>query len=457
MWRMFFDFFKTKSHKDYSGYRSFYLKTDVHQSKAAIMLTLFPLIGFLLSDFQLYGFSYPFFALLTFRLIILLIIGLEILYIGKAKTYRSYDRAVFLSVLALIISGGIINLTRPENYIFHSFVTIISIFVVSLVVPLKFSFKTILVLMMAAGETAIIMLSAGSVESLVLYTVFFSLFSATAIAGLASWQMQSYRIRGYEESIERKKLQESLQEQAAQLAALVKSRDAELVETQQRLMKSERLAAIGAIAAMVGHDLRNPLSGIKNACYYLRKKQGDFVGDDGLKMLGIIDKSIKYADKIIDDLLDYGREIHLEKERSSPKVLIDYVLLTLKVPKDVRIQEQVDASVLLDLDPGKMQRVFTNLIKNAFDAMPNGGTLEIIGERVNNDFLVSFADTGIGMTDETIDKIFTPLFTTKAQGMGLGLPICKRILEAHGGTIGVVSVVGKGTTFIAKLPLNVEK
>jgi signal transduction histidine kinase len=456
MWLMFFDFSKTNALKDYSGYREFYLKTDINQSKAAIILTLVPLFGFLLNDFQLFGFTYPFFALLTLRLIILLIMGLAILYIGKAKTYRSYDRVVFMSVLALIIAGGIINLTRPGTYIFHSFITIIAIFVVSLVVPLRFSLKTLLVLIMAAGES-IIILSAGVLEGLVLYTVCFSLFSGAITAGLASWQLQSYRIRGYEEITERKKLQETFQEQATKLAELVKSRDTELVEAQDRLVKSERLAAIGAIAAMVGHDLRNPLSGIKNACYYLRKKQGDFVGDDGLKMLAIIDKSIKYADKIIDDLLDYGRNIHLEKENSSVKVLIDYVLLTLRVPKNVKIKDQVDTSVLLDVDQGKMQRVFTNLIKNAFDAMPNGGTLEIKGEKVNNEFWVSFADTGIGMTDETIDKLFTPLFTTKAQGMGLGLSICKRILEAHGGTISVASVVNKGTTFIAKLPLSIEK
>jgi signal transduction histidine kinase len=289
-----------------------------------------------------------------------------------------------------------------------------------------------------------------------LYTVYFSLFSATTIAGIASWKMQAYRIRVYEEFIERKKLQESLQEHAAKLAELVKSRDKELFDAQARLMQSERLAAIGAIAAMVGHDLRNPLSGIKNACYYLRKKQGNFVGDEGLKMLGIIDNSIKYADKIIDDLLDYGREIHLEKEDISPKILIDYIMLTLKKPNNVIIEERIDDSIIISIDPSKIQRVFTNVVKNAFDAMQNGGVLEIRSQIVDREFLISFADTGIGMTEETIDKIFTPLFTTKAQGMGLGLPICKRILEAHGGSISVVSAEGKGTTFIAKLPLNRE-
>jgi PAS domain S-box-containing protein len=231
----------------------------------------------------------------------------------------------------------------------------------------------------------------------------------------------------------------------------------DLTETkllEERLFKSERFAAIGELAGMVGHDLRNPLSGIKNACYYLRKKQSAFVGDKGIEMLNTIDKSVFYADKIVNDLLDYSREMRLDLEECSPKALIDYILLTLNVPASIKVVEQVNNSSVFLVDSAKMQRVFTNLMKNAVDAMPKGGTLEITSHQSGGDFSVTFSDTGVGIASDTINKLFTPLFTTKAQGMGFGLSISKRIVEAHGGSISVVSTVGKGTSFTITVPIR---
>ncbi len=109
---------------------------------------------------------------------------------------------------------------------------------------------------------------------------------------------------------------------------------------------------------------------------------------------------------------------------------------------------------LLWIDANKVQRVFINLLKNSFDAMPSGGQLEI-SSRVNGDFVeFVFADTGSGMSEEVLSKLFTPLFTTKAQGMGLGLSICKRMIEAHGGKIVVQSTLNVGTKFTVSLPLK---
>jgi signal transduction histidine kinase len=101
-----------------------------------------------------------------------------------------------------------------------------------------------------------------------------------------------------------------------------------------------------------------------------------------------------------------------------------------------------------------MQRVFTNLIKNSIDAMPNGGSLDISSRQNEQSVEFSFADTGIGMSEDVVQKIFTPLFTTKAQGMGFGLSICKRIIEVHGGKIAVKSAPNKGTVFIVSIPIR---
>jgi signal transduction histidine kinase len=99
-----------------------------------------------------------------------------------------------------------------------------------------------------------------------------------------------------------------------------------------------------------------------------------------------------------------------------------------------------------------MKRAFINLIKNAVDAMPDGGKLTITSERANGKVKIAFADTGMGISEENLKKLFGPLFTTKAKGMGLGLAICKRVVEAHGGMISVESVVGKGTVFTIIIP-----
>src|ERR1035441_5594450 len=100
---------------------------------------------------------------------------------------------------------------------------------------------------------------------------------------------------------------------------------------------------------------------------------------------------------------------------------------------------------MIRVDAGKMERVFINLIKNTIDAMPDGGTLEIASAENMDDLQITFSDTGIGMSEDVLAKLFTPLFTTKSRGMGLGLPICKRIVEAHGGKISVQSTPNKGT------------
>ena len=108
---------------------------------------------------------------------------------------------------------------------------------------------------------------------------------------------------------------------------------------------------------------------------------------------------------------------------------------------------------LIKVDVEKIKRVFINLIKNAIDAMPSGGKLEIKSREKDGDLEIVFIDTGTGISKDFLEKIWTPFFTTKAKGMGLGLPICKRIIEAHGGKISVDSTPGKGTTFTITIPV----
>jgi signal transduction histidine kinase len=231
----------------------------------------------------------------------------------------------------------------------------------------------------------------------------------------------------------------------------------QLKNANDRLVKSERLAAIGELAGMVGHDLRNPLAGMRGATYYLKTKYGEKMADDGKKMLKTIDECISYSDKIINDLLDYSREIQLDLTESTPEQMVKNALAHIEVPERIRLTNTAENGPILKADKEKMIRVFVNLIKNAFDAMPEGGSLKIRNEKAKSKVTFIFEDTGAGMTKETMLKLWTPLFTTKAKGMGFGLAICKRIVEAHGGTISVESTIGEGTKMTVTLPVNPKK
>jgi len=245
-----------------------------------------------------------------------------------------------------------------------------------------------------------------------------------------------------------------IQEYADQLEIKVEERTRELVDAQNRLLKAERLAAIGELAGMVGHDLRNPLTGIAGATYYLKLKYCSLMDRKGNEMLEVIEKDIEYSNKIINDLLEYSRDIKLRLTETNPKSMLKEALSFVKTPNGIKIFDETQRRPKIKVDTERMRRVLVNITKNAFDAMPNGGKLTIKSKEIRDGIALSFSDTGTGMSKEIMNKLWTPLFTTKARGMGFGLPICKRIVEAHGGKISVESTSGKGSTFTVMLPLK---
>jgi len=253
---------------------------------------------------------------------------------------------------------------------------------------------------------------------------------------------------------ERKQMQQKLQEYSEELEALVEKRTRQLKEAQDQLVKSERLAAIGQVAAMVGHDLRNPLTGIKGAAYYLKTKPALRKDKKTMEMLELIEKDIEYSNKIIIDLLEYSRDVHLELTETTPKLIIGGTLSLLEVPNNIQVINLTESDPRIKADIEKLNRAFVNLIKNAIGAMPYGGKLAIKSTGTNDNVEFTFADTGMGMTKEQMGKIWAPFFTTKAKGMGLGLPICKGIIEAHKGYITVESMPGIGTTFTVTIPIE---
>ncbi|MBC7130275.1 hypothetical protein H5T51_03500, partial [Candidatus Bathyarchaeota archaeon] len=248
-----------------------------------------------------------------------------------------------------------------------------------------------------------------------------------------------------------------LESYAETLEQKVEERTKKIVEFQDKLLKAQRLAIIGELAGMVGHDLRNPLTSISAATYYLKKRLEKMEDQKLMAMINLIEKNIAYSNKIVNDLLDYSRDIKLELNETTPKKLVEDTLTHIEVPDNIRLINKANSKVKITVDYEKMKRVFINLIRNAIDAMPNGGTLTIKSKKKGEQIMFSFSDTGIGMTEEVLKNLWNPLFTTKAKGMGFGLSICKRFIEAHGGSITVKSSPGKGTTFTVKLPLVNKK
>jgi len=221
---------------------------------------------------------------------------------------------------------------------------------------------------------------------------------------------------------------------------------------EQRLQQAERLAAVGETAAMVGHDLRNPLQGIAGAVYLL--KQDSLTGKERDEMLRLIEDSVSYSDTIVRDLTEYSAEIRLDPIETTPKSIVREALGKVSVPRTVTVYDGSEEHPKIRVDSDKMRRVFINLVQNAIEAMPQEGILTITSKQSDGNVEIDVSDTGSGMSEKVTENLWKPLKTTKAKGLGLGLAICKRIVDAHGGSILVKSKAGEGTTVTIRLPIK---
>jgi signal transduction histidine kinase len=226
-----------------------------------------------------------------------------------------------------------------------------------------------------------------------------------------------------------------------------------IVESSVKATFNKKLEAMNQVSTMVAHDLRNPLQGIRGATYLLKKDLKLHLSSKDIEMFDTIDNCLEYSNKIVQDLLDYSNVDVLNRVSISVKALITDTLTTISIPSNIQITNGVEDGLVLQIDKTKIIRVFNNLIKNALDAMPNGGILDISSNKIKKYVRIDFADTGLGMSKDVLEKLWHPFFTTKARGMGVGLAITKRIIEAHDGEVKVESVEGKGTTFSVYLPI----
>jgi PAS domain S-box-containing protein len=256
---------------------------------------------------------------------------------------------------------------------------------------------------------------------------------------------------------ERKKTEEALRQSRTKLELYSKNLEHLVGERTKQLQEKERLAAIGATAGMVGHDIRNPLQAIVGDLYLAKSDLvavPDGEAKEGLKeSLEEIEKNVGYIDKIVQDLQDFAKSINPYCKKTDVEEICQEVLFINIIPENIDIFCEIEKKAkIMITDPDLLKRILSNLVNNAVQAMSDGGKLEIRALREKSEITIFVQDTGVGIPDEVKPKLFTPLFSTKSKGQGFGLAVVKRMTEALGGTVSFESEVGKGTKFIVRLP-----
>jgi two-component system sensor histidine kinase HydH len=221
-------------------------------------------------------------------------------------------------------------------------------------------------------------------------------------------------------------------------------------EKTQDLIRAEKFTVIGELAARLAHDLRNPLSIVKNTMDIMRAKPTMRI-DEKLQHFGRFDRSIQRMTHQIDDVLNFVKRSDLMLEQTSLLSILDGAIGNTLIPPGVKISKPY-ADVQINCDSRKLEAVFSNMLSNAIQSMEENGEIKIRVTDLDYSVQIEFEDTGSGIPTAIQSKIFDPLFTTRQTGTGLGLSICKNIVEQHGGTLTVKS---PPTIFTIRLPKNI--
>jgi signal transduction histidine kinase len=258
-------------------------------------------------------------------------------------------------------------------------------------------------------------------------------------------------------SAEKQRLELELRQRAADLEVRVAERTAELMEVHDRLAHNGKVAALGRVAAQVAHEVRNPLYGLLLYSTHLKEQLEGKLADEQVELFNNIIDTINQLTSLTEQILDFGRPVRLALRPVELNSVVDAVLKLLRLQisaNGIKVEfEPCDSNPTAMLD-ACMRAALLNLILNAVQAMPTGGTLSITSATAGETVSLVINDTGFGMTEERVKKIFEPFNSDKPGGLGLGMPYAKKIIEQHGGKIEVESKLNEGTRVSINLPLE---
>jgi signal transduction histidine kinase len=233
-------------------------------------------------------------------------------------------------------------------------------------------------------------------------------------------------------------------------------------DLEEKLRKAEHLAGIGQFATSIAHEIKNPLNFISLSIDLIREqyRPADSATQNNFESLIVnIKNEIQRVSRFAESFLEFGRPLELNRRMTDICGLVDDVidLVSAKAQKEkIAIIRTYEATPELLIDPEFIKTCLYNIILNAFQSMPKGGTLTVMTRQIENRFHLSIEDTGIGIPEDRLSRIFDPFFTTKSSGLGLGLALTKRVIEEQKGKVEIRSIEGRGTTIITILPLERE-
>ena len=253
---------------------------------------------------------------------------------------------------------------------------------------------------------------------------------------------------------EKRRLEQEIKRYAEELETRVDERTAELIETHKQLVSQERIAALGRAAAQVAHEVKNPLAGLLLYSLHLKEKSSNFSESQTYLVDKIVD-TIKHLNSRVEQILGFARPVKLTLVSGNLNQVVNDVLELIRpqlTANKVEVRLSTDQQAYAMLDQTSLRGALMNLMLNSIDAMKDGGTLSVSIQQTGESLRLEIVDTGHGISDEEAKKIFEPFYTTKEQGLGLGMPYAKKIIEQHGGTISLNSRPGEGTTISIVLP-----
>ncbi|MBI1884030.1 MAG: GAF domain-containing protein [Chlamydiae bacterium] len=230
------------------------------------------------------------------------------------------------------------------------------------------------------------------------------------------------------------------------------------IRAEEYLRQQERLAILGEVAAEIAHEIRNPLTVIKMLIQSIENKSQETKEGMFKKDVEVVGEKIRHMERIVERVLSMGRPGEMSLELTDIRKCLDETLSFMRfrlAQQRVHWEENYERGIPpLNLDRGLISQAFLNIILNAIQAMPQGGTLRVSLKKKGDKALIQFEDTGVGIPKEHLDKLFQPFFTSKKGGTGLGLAIVQRIVESHSGRIYVESELGKGSLFTIEFPIR---